>query len=87
MATIGHNSAADSELRKLVERIERLNEDKASVQEDIKLVFSEAKAQGYDTKALRRLIQLRAMSPLARAERAEVLRMYADALGTSDIFL
>lgn len=73
----------DDRLRLLIERIERLNEEKKGVQDDIKDVYAEAKAVGYDTKILRAVIRLRAMKPDDRAEYQAVLDTYLSALGLS----
>jgi uncharacterized protein (UPF0335 family) len=71
----------DDRLRLLIERIERLAEEKKGIQEDIKDVYMEAKAVGYDTKILRAVIRLRAMKPDDRAEYQAVLDTYLTALG------
>lgn len=71
----------DDRLRLLIERIERLNEEKKGIQEDIKDVYSEAKSVGYDAKILRAVIRLRAMRPDDRAEYQAVLDTYMTALG------
>ena len=71
----------DDRLRLLIERIERLSEEKKGIQEDIKDVYSEAKSAGYDAKILRAVIRLRAMRPDDRAEYQAVLDTYMAALG------
>lgn len=71
----------DDRLRLLIERIERLNEEKKGIQDDIKDVYAEAKAVGYDTKILRAVIRLRAMKPDDRAEYQALLDTYLTALG------
>jgi uncharacterized protein (UPF0335 family) len=71
----------DDRLRLLIERIERLDEEKKGIQDDIKDVYSEAKAVGYDTKILRAVIRLRAMQPNDRAEYQSLLDTYLAALG------
>lgn len=71
----------DDRLRLLIERIERLNEEKKGIQDDIKDVYAEAKAVGYDTKILRAVIRLRAMKPDDRAEYQALLDTYLAALG------
>jgi len=78
----GHNSA-DDRLRLLIERIERLNEKKQAIANDIKDVFLEAKAVGYDPKIMREVIKLRAMNPDDLAERDRLLETYRNALGLS----
>jgi len=72
--------AAD-ELRLLIERIERLEEDKKAVSDDIREVYSEAKNRGYDAKIMRQIIKLRAMESHERAEWEAVLDTYVTALG------
>lgn len=84
----GHNSGgviAASQLQSIVERIERLNEDKAAVAEDIKEVFAEAKDNGFTVKVLRRVIRLRAADKAKLLEENAILDLYASALGCSDL--
>ena len=69
------------QLRLFLERIERLNEERKGIQDDIKDVYSEAKANGYDTKIMRAVIRLRAMDANDRAEYQAVLDTYMTALG------
>lgn len=76
----GNNSAND-QLRSIVERIERLNEEKADLAEDIKEVYLEAKANGYDTKTIRRIIALRKQDAEERQEQEALLDLYLFALG------
>lgn len=81
-AVAGSNSGVAGEgLRQFMERIERLTEEKASIAGDIKDVFAEAKGQGYDTKAMREVLKIRAQDPDARQEHLAFVRLYADALG------
>lgn len=88
-ATIGHNSAADEpaakfakdQLRSIIERVERLNEEKKAIGDDIKDVFTEAKSNGYNVPALRHIIRLRGEDPGKRAERETILEAYMQALG------
>jgi uncharacterized protein (UPF0335 family) len=72
--------AAD-ELRLLIEHIERLEEDKKAVSEDITNVYSEAKSRGFDPKIMRQIIKLRAMEQHQRQEWEAVLDTYMSALG------
>ena len=80
----GHNSrggiAADR-LASFVERIERLEEEKASLAADIREVFSEAKGVGFDTKIMRQVIRLRKMDKADREEQEELTALYLNALG------
>lgn len=80
MSEAGHNSA-DDRLRLLIERIERLEEEKKNVADDIKDVYLEAKATGYDNKIMRQIVRLRKIRPDDRREQQAILHMYANALG------
>jgi uncharacterized protein (UPF0335 family) len=71
------------QLRAFVERIERLEEDKAAVGGDIKEVYSELKAAGFDTKAVRALVKLRKKDLAERQEEETILDLYKNALGVS----
>lgn len=69
------------EIRQFIERYERLEAEKRDLAEDQKGVMAEAKGRGFDTKALKRVIQLRKMKPDERAEFDAVVEMYTAALG------
>ena len=71
----------DNELRRFVQRVERLTEEKRSLQEDIKSVFAEAKARGFDVAAMRILLKEREMDASELAERNALLDVYRRALG------
>jgi uncharacterized protein (UPF0335 family) len=75
--------AADR-LRSFVERIERLEEEKAAISRDIREIFAEAKAVGFDTKILRQVIRLRKMEHADRREQEELLDLYLQALGMAE---
>lgn len=77
----GDTSATDDQLRLFIERIERMEEEKKGVSDDIRDTYSEAKSQGYDTKIMRELIKLRKMHPHDRAERDAILDTYRAAIG------
>ena len=99
MSAIGHNSgepddtftvsdeqlqaASDDRLRLLIERIERLEEEKKGIADDIKDTYAEGKAVGYDTKMMRKIIALRKMNPDDRREMEMLLETYMAALGMS----
>jgi uncharacterized protein (UPF0335 family) len=72
--------AAD-QLRLFIERIERLEEEKKAMSDDIRDVYSEAKANGYDTKTMRAIVRLRKMEKHAREEAEALLDTYKAALG------
>jgi|TARA_R110000751_G_scaffold43375_8_gene100156 uncharacterized protein (UPF0335 family) len=74
--------AAD-QLVSYVERIERLEEEKANLMADIKEVYGEAKALGYDVKILRQIIRLRKIEEHERSEQEQILEVYKRALGMS----
>ncbi len=74
------DSIAADELRLLIERIERLEEEKQGISDDIRDVYSEAKARGYDAKIMRELVRLRKMASHDRAERDAILDTYRAAL-------
>jgi uncharacterized protein (UPF0335 family) len=88
---IGHNSrnetmsdstvTADQQLRLFIERIERLEEERKGVADDIRDTYNEAKSQGYDTKIMRQIVRLRKMEPHDRAEMEQILETYKIALG------
>lgn len=71
----------NGQLKAIVERIERLAEEKQTIADDIKDVYAEAKGNGYDVAALRALIKLRKEDANKRAERETILETYMHALG------
>lgn len=71
----------DDRLRLLIERVERLEEEKKGISDDIKDVYAEAKAVGYETKMMREVIKLRKMKPEDRREKQMILDAYMAALG------
>ncbi|MEW5424635.1 DUF2312 domain-containing protein [Amorphus sp. 3PC139-8] len=72
--------AAD-QLRAFVERIEKLEEEKQAIADDVKDVYAEAKANGYDTKILRQVVRLRKQDKAEREEQEALLDLYMHALG------
>jgi uncharacterized protein (UPF0335 family) len=80
-ASANMHNAAKEHLRAFVERIERLEEEKAALAADIKEVYAEAKGNGFDTKALRKIIQLRKKEEHERMEEEAMLATYMQALG------
>jgi uncharacterized protein (UPF0335 family) len=79
MTETGHNS--NEQLRSIVERIERMEEEKKAIAEDIRDIYAESKSGGYDVKALRTIIRLRKQDPNDRAEQDAMLETYMHALG------
>ncbi len=83
MTEIGHNSIAKDQLKSIIERVERLEEDKAAIGSDIKDVYAEAKGNGYDVKALRAIVRYRKEDAQDRAEREAIFETYLNALGAA----
>ncbi|MGP1396735.1 MAG: DUF2312 domain-containing protein [Inquilinaceae bacterium] len=79
MADVG--GIAGDRLRSFIERIERLEEEKATLAADIREVFAEAKGTGFDTKIMRQVLRLRKMENADREEQEELLDLYKRALG------
>ena len=75
------NQAAQGRLKSLIERIERLEEDKAVVANDLKEVFAEAKGEGFDTKILRKVVRLRKQDKAKRLEEEALIDLYLSAIG------
>ena len=81
-AEIGDNSnASDDRLRLLIERVERLEEEKKGIADDIRDVYAEAKGVGYCPKTLRQVVRIRKMSADDRREQEAILEIYLAALG------
>lgn len=80
-AGIGHNGIARDQLRSIVERIERLEEERASLASDVKEIYSEAKGNGFDTKIIRQVIRIRKQDAAERQQQEEMLDVYMAALG------
>ena len=74
-------TVAAGQLRAFIERIERLEEEKKTIADDIKEVYAEAKGTGFDTKAIRTLIRLRKKDQAERQEEESILDLYKAALG------
>ena len=74
-------SFARDQLKSIIERIERLEEEKKATSDDIRDVYAEAKGNGFDVKALRAIVRLRKQDPNERAEAETILETYMQALG------
>ena len=75
------SNEAAKQLRAFVERVERLEEEKKTIADDVKCVYGEAKAMGFDTKIMKRVIALRKIDDAQRAEEDAILDSYLAALG------
>jgi uncharacterized protein (UPF0335 family) len=83
---IGHNSEpaakfAKEQLRSIIERVERMEEEKKAIADDIRDIYVEAKGNGMDVKALRAIVRMRKQDPNERAEAETILETYMHALG------
>ena len=74
-------SVARDQLRSIVERVERLEEEKKAIADDIKDVFAEAKGNGFDVKTLRTVVRMRKIEAAERQEQEAMLDLYLSALG------
>lgn len=83
MSEVNVGGIPQGQLLALIERIERLNEEKAALAADIREVFSEAKAAGFDVKIMRQIIRLRTLDTADRQEQDALLDLYRQALGLS----
>ena len=81
MATVSTESVAQDQLRAFIERIERMEEEKKAIADDVKDVYLEAKSRGYDVKTMRTIIRLRKMEAHHRQEAEMLLETYKAALG------
>lgn len=91
MSELGHNTGIEQEtpatklskdqLRSVIEHIERLEEEKKTLSDDIKDIYAEAKGSGYDVKALRTIVRLRKQDANERSEQETILETYMHAMG------
>ena len=75
------NATAQTQLKTVIERIERLEEDKAGVMADLKEVYAEAKGNGFDVKIIRKVVRLRKQDRAKRQEEEAILDLYLSAVG------
>jgi uncharacterized protein (UPF0335 family) len=75
------NGFAAGQLKSLIERIERLEEEKGALTEDLREVYAEAKGNGFDTKIMRQVVRMRRLDKADRQEQEAVLDLYLSALG------
>ena len=78
---VADTGVAAEELKQIIERIERLEEEKKTISDDIKEVYGEAKGRGFDTKAIRTLVRLRSKDANERQEEEAILELYKQAIG------
>ena len=82
-AETGTEEINSGHLRAFIERIERLNEEKKALSEDVKEVYGEAKANGFDVKIIRKIISIRGQDPDQRTEEETLVDLYLAALGAN----
>ncbi|SFI05200.1 DUF2312 domain-containing protein [Methylobacterium brachiatum] len=85
----GHNSddsVAADELKQFIERLERLEEEKAGIAGDIKEVFAELKGRGFNAKALRTILRMRRRDYAEQKEEQAIVELYCQALGMENFF-
>ncbi len=75
------NTTAQGKLKTLIERIERLEEDKAAVSADLKEVYAETKGEGFDVKIVRKVVRLRKQDAAKRQEEEALIELYISAIG------
>jgi len=81
MKDIADTGVAAEELKQFVERVERLEEEKKAIADDIKEVYAEMKGRGYDTKVVRKVVAIRKQDRAERQEQEAILDLYLNALG------
>ncbi|TIN84325.1 DUF2312 domain-containing protein [Mesorhizobium sp.] len=74
-------TVAAGQLRAFIERVERLEEERSTIGDDIDEVYAEAKGTGFDTKAMRQIVAMRRKDPMKRQEEQSILELYMAALG------
>jgi uncharacterized protein (UPF0335 family) len=81
MSELGHNSVNGGHLKSFIERIERMEEEKKALAEDIRDIYAEAKGNGYDAKIMRKIVAMRKQDATKRREEEEITELYLAALG------
>ena len=79
--TVSSDSVAQDQIRAFIERIERMEEEKKAIADDIKEIYAEAKGNGFDTKVLRQIVRIRKQDHAERMEQEALLELYMAALG------
>jgi len=84
---MSEGNVSSDQLRLFIERIERLEEEKRGIADDVRDVYAEAKSNGYDTKTMRKIVALRRMEKHTRDEADALLHTYREALGMGQLEL
>jgi uncharacterized protein (UPF0335 family) len=82
--TADMNPQTAQQLKSIIERIERLEEEKKALAEDIKEVYAEAKGNGFDAKVIRKVVSIRKQETADRVEMEQLIDLYLAAVGTKD---
>lgn len=82
--SVSSDSVAQDQIRAFIERIERMEEEKKAISDDIKEIYAEAKGNGFDTKVLRMVVRIRKQDHAERMEQNALLDLYLAALGMND---
>lgn len=85
MSDMGHNSVAADQVKSIVARVQHLEDEAAAVKEDLKQVYSEAKGNGFDVKAIKKLVRLLKQDRAKLQEEKAILELYASAMGYMDL--
>ena len=80
-ADIAETGVAAEELKQFIERIERLEEEKKSIADDLKEVYAELKSRGFDAKAVRKIVSIRRQDASERQEQEAIIQLYMEVLG------
>lgn len=78
---MSQTTIARDQLRSFIERVERLEEEKKAIADDIRDVYAEAKGSGFDTKIMKQIVRLRKLDTMERQEQEAILDLYKQALG------
>lgn len=81
---VGSSGVAKDRLKSFIERVERLEEEKKAISDDMKEIFAEAKGEGFDVKIIRMIIRIRKQDSNERAEQEAILDLYLHALGMAN---
>jgi uncharacterized protein (UPF0335 family) len=87
LATVGHNSVAGEQLKSYIERVEKLLDERAGVNSDIRDLYAEMKGNGFDTKVIKQLVKVRSADRAQLVEQATIFQTYAHAIGEDFSFL
>ena len=85
MSDIGHNSIAKEQLKSVIDRLEHLSDERSAIMEHMKEIYAEAKGNGFNNKAIRKLLSLRKQDKDKLAEDRAMLELYAAAIGCLDL--